>query len=132
MVSVVVRPFEPNTACWGTLRSVGLSAFIARNVVKYRERGGVFRTPESFSRMYGLKPEQYEELKPYIRIHERFVLPWRDTSLREEPVLSRDSLPYGVIGKYPEGTVVNLNEADTAALKRVPGIGSGLARMIVA
>ena len=37
-----------------------------------------------------------------------------------------------MIGKYPEGTVVNLNEADTAALKRVPGIGSGLARMIVA
>lgn len=132
VVSAVLRPFDPNTADSATLRSLGLSAFIARNVVKYRERGGVFRTPESFSRMYGLTPEQYEELKPYIRIHERFVLPERDTALREEPVLSRDSLPYGVIGKYPEGTVVNLNEADTAALKRVPGIGSGLARMIVA
>ena len=131
-VQVTLRPFDPNTADSAMLRSLGLSAFIARNVVRYRERGGVFRTPESFSRMYGLTPGQYEELRPYIHIHERFALPERDTALRKEPILSRDSLPYQIIEKYPEGTVVQLNEADTSALKRVPGIGSGLARMIVA
>lgn len=131
-VAVTLRPFDPNTADSALLRSLGLPAFIARNVVKYRERGGVFRTPESFSRMYGLTPEQYGELKPYIRIHERFALPERGAALRKESVPLRDSLPYRVIEKYPEGTVVNLNEADTSALKRVPGIGSGLARMIVA
>ena len=34
--------------------------------------------------------------------------------------------------KYPVGTVIDLNKADTASLKCVPGIGSGIARMIVA
>ena len=34
--------------------------------------------------------------------------------------------------KYPEGTLVDLNEADTTELKKIPGIGSGIARMIVA
>ena len=41
-------------------------------------------------------------------------------------VFVRDTLPY--LPKYPEGTVIDLNRADTASLKRVPGIGSGLAR----
>lgn len=36
------------------------------------------------------------------------------------------------IEKYPEGTLVALNEADTAQLKRIPGVGSGIAKMIVA
>ena len=34
--------------------------------------------------------------------------------------------------KYPEGTKVDLNRADTTELQQVPGIGSGIARMIVA
>lgn len=34
--------------------------------------------------------------------------------------------------KYAEGTKVDLNRADTSILKRVPGIGSFLARRIVA
>lgn len=34
--------------------------------------------------------------------------------------------------KYPEGTLVDLSEADTTELKKIPGIGSGIARMIVA
>ena len=38
----------------------------------------------------------------------------------------------GRIEKYPEGTLVALNEADTAQLKRIPGVGSGIAKMIVA
>lgn len=33
--------------------------------------------------------------------------------------------------KYPEGTVVELNRADTTELKKVPGIGSAFSRRIV-
>ena len=41
----------------------------------------------------------------------------------------KDTIPY--IPKYEEGTIVDLNKADTSILKRIPGIGSTLARMIV-
>ena len=34
--------------------------------------------------------------------------------------------------KYPEGTLVDVNAADTTELKKIPGIGSGIARRIVA
>lgn len=127
-IPVRLRPFDPNTADSSTLRTLGLSAFIARNVEKYREKGGIFHTPEDFSRMYGLSQAQYETLKPYITIGEQFLIPERDTVQRI--AFARDTLPY--IPKYPEGTVIDLNQADTASLKRIPGIGSGLARMIVA
>lgn len=38
---------------------------------------------------------------------------------------------YERIEKYPAGTVVELNSADTVVLKKVPGIGSTFARRIV-
>jgi hypothetical protein len=33
--------------------------------------------------------------------------------------------------KYPSGTLVDLNRADTTELKKIPGIGSGIARLII-
>ena len=43
-----------------------------------------------------------------------------------------DTLPrYERVEKYEPGTLVNLNKADTTELKKIPGIGSGIARMIV-
>lgn len=38
---------------------------------------------------------------------------------------------YERVKKYPAGTIVNLNQADTCELKRIPGIGSYTARLIV-
>ena len=33
--------------------------------------------------------------------------------------------------KYPKGTLVDVNLADTTELKKIPGIGSGIAKAIV-
>ena len=38
---------------------------------------------------------------------------------------------YVKVFKYPEGTLVDVNSADTAELKKIPGIGSGIAGGIV-
>lgn len=121
----VLRPFDPNTEDSAGLRSLGMPAFVARNILRYREKGGVFRTPESLARIYGLDKELFRSLKPYIVISEAFRRV-RDTA-RWTP--ARDTSAWT---KYPEGTVVDLNRADTSQLKRVPGIGSGIARLIIA
>ena len=43
-----------------------------------------------------------------------------------------DTFPrYEKIEKYAPGTVVDLNKTDTTELKKIPGIGSAIARMIV-
>ena len=125
-ISVVLQPLDPNTADYVLLRQLGLPVYIVRNILKYRAKGGVFRSPESFSRIYGLKEEVYQKLKPYITIAPLVsVSHVRTDTFRQ----LKDTIPY--IPKYEEGTIVDLNKADTSILKRIPGIGSTLARMIV-
>lgn len=125
-ISVVLQPFDPNTADSVLLRQLGLPVYIVRNILKYRAKGGVFRSPESFSRIYGLKEEVYQKLKPYITIAPLVsVSHVRTDTFRQ----LKDTIPY--MPKYEEGTIVDLNKADTSILKRIPGIGSTLARMIV-
>lgn len=125
-ISAVLQAFDPNTADSVLLRQLGLPVYIVRNILKYRAKGGVFRSPESFSRIYGLKEEVYQKLKPYITIAPLVsVSHVRTDTFRQ----LKDTIPY--VPKYEEGTIVDLNKADTSILKRIPGIGSTLARMIV-
>lgn len=126
---VVLSDFNPNTADSVQLRRLGLPAFVVRNILRYREKGGRFRTPESFARIYGLEEKQYLLLKPYIRIPEEDK--GDSDSLYGSEVWSVEE-NVKRIEKYPAGTLISLNEADTSQLKRVPGIGSGIANRIVA
>ena len=124
---VVLRPFDPNLADSIELSSLGLPSYVVRNIMKYREKGGRFRTVESMARVYGLTEEKFLELKPYIRIaqvEEKKKLERVDTVVK--PVWKEKKQ-----FKYPEGTLVDVNVADTAELKKIPGIGSGIAKAIV-
>ncbi len=124
---VVLKTFDPNTADSLSLRQLGLPSYVVRNILRYRAKGGVFRNADSFSKIYGLTSEQFAELKPYIVIADVYKPSMYDTSAVR---IKEDTMPQ--VMKYPVGTVIDLNKADTASLKCVPGIGSGIARMIVA
>lgn len=124
---VVLAPFEPNLADSIELLQLGLPSFIAHNIIKYRQAGGKFATAEAFSRIYGITEEQFHTLEPYIYISESFQK--KPDTLRYAKVEKRDTLAFY---KYPEGTLVDLNRADTTELKKIPGIGIGIARAIVA
>ncbi|ERI84709.1 hypothetical protein HMPREF1981_02185 [Bacteroides pyogenes F0041] len=118
-------PFDPNTADSAAFVRLGLPAWMARNILRYRSKQGKFRRPEDFRKIYGLTDLQYRTLLPYIHIAketERKDSIQLFTGLKER----KDTL-----FKYPAGTIIGLNEADTAELKKIPGIGSGIARMIV-
>jgi len=130
-VRMELHNFDPNTIDSIGLLRLGLSSFVVRNVIKYRNKGGRFATPESFSRIYGLTDDKFQELKPYIHISESF-----GRKQKRKEVLSverkherKDSV---IVYKYPEGTLVDVNLADTTELKKIPGIGSGISRAIVA
>ena len=144
--------FDPNTIDSVGLCRLGLPSFIAKRVISYRENGGVFHTPADFSRIYGLTDKQFHELQPYITIDtirlaqllrertdkytkKRGGKPSADsmqTSLSEERFASIQNYSSPRITKYQEGTVLDLNSADTLQLRKVPGIGTGLSKMIVA
>lgn len=144
--AIVPVPFDPNTADSITLCGLGLPGWMARNILRYRERGGKFRKAEDFKKIYGLTSEQYNALASYIRIApEDTVRPHREMSgllfVRNDAIaMGRDSITdtreasEGEVKKeffkYPQGTVIDLNRADTTELKKIPGIGCTIARMI--
>ncbi len=126
-IPVSLTTFDPNKVDSIELSSLGLSAYVVRNILKYRQKGGRFKTAESLSRIYGLEPEQFERLKPYIRIAEPMISETKEVDtvavLKDE-----EKKPF----KYSEGMLVDINLADTTELKKIPGIGSGIAKALVA
>ncbi len=112
-------PFDPNSADSLTLLRLGLRPWQVSNALKYRRKGGVWRSAEQFSRLYGLSEEDFKRLKPFIRIR-----------LPEAPKYAEAADTFPRIEKFAEGTTIDLNHCDTTDLKKIPGIGSYYAEKI--
>ena len=125
-IPMSLTAFDPNMADSIELSRLGLPVYVVRNILKYRQKGGRFKTPESFSRIYGLEPDLFERLKPYIRIAEPKV-----AEAKKVDTITVRKVVEKKVFKYPEGTLVDVNGADTTELKKIPGIGSGIAKAIV-
>jgi DNA uptake protein ComE-like DNA-binding protein len=63
-----VFDFDPNGATVSELERLGLSPKISERIVRYREKGGRFRKPEDFQKIYGMRAADYERLAPFIQI----------------------------------------------------------------
>lgn len=121
--------FDPNTADSTLLLSLGLQPWQVRSIYRYRAKGGIYRQPSDFARLYGLTVKQYKELLPYIHISDEYK-PAAEVYGRTDAVRSgRDTLRYPV--KLHPGQYVTLDDADTASLRKVPGIGRYYASRIV-
>ena len=118
--------FDPNMADSTTFLSLGLPSWMASNILRYRNRQGRFRRPEDFRKIYGLTEEQYRTLLPYIRIAEEPTSPDTSRLLVVQATAQHDTLM-----KYHPGIIIDLNQADTTELKKIPGIGSRIAQSIV-
>lgn len=130
--------FDPNTADSTQLLRLGLRPWQVRNIYKYRAKGGRYRQKEDFAMLYGLTLEQYRRLEPYIRIKPEVMA--RDyfnangNRLAHNKGVTKqvqqEKVPVPV-NKLTQGEFIDINTADTAELKRIPGIGSYFARRIV-
>lgn len=125
-------PFDPNTADSTELLALGLEPWQVRNIYKYRAKGGVFRKKEDFGRVYGLTNKQYRDLAPLIRIGSDYQ-PYTSRGYQNVPYgEAPDSVPgRRFTAKLRKGERIDLNDADTVLLLKVPGIGSYFARQIV-
>lgn len=129
-------PFNPNTADSATLVRLGLRPWQAHNCRQYVRKGGRWRSPEHFSRLYGLSAEEFERLRAYIVIapDSMDILRQNRQKARETQQVAwerrRDSLRALYPEKLPAGSVVDLNQADTLLLRRIPQIGQWRAKQI--
>jgi competence protein ComEA len=102
---------DPNTASLETLILAGFTLRISRTIIRYREKGGRFKTSDDLKKIYGLTPEIFETVAPYLLITE-------DVQPKSKPPAT---LP----------ARININTADSVLLEKLPGIGPVLARRII-
>ena len=121
-------PFAPNHADSATLCRLGLEPWQVSNMLKYRRKGGRWRSADDLQRLYGLSKSQFEQLRPYVRIAEADK---RKVYERAEWQSNYEHEPRPKTEKLAEGVTLPANTADTTALKHIPGIGSYYARKIV-
>ena len=85
-----LAPFDPNTASYEELRTLGMSRQEAVSLLKFRTAGKVFRIAEDVALCYGISDSAYRTLAPYINIgaeyrikprsHERYAKLSSDTT----------------------------------------------------
>jgi competence protein ComEA len=105
---------DPNVASYEELRRFGFTSVVSRTILKYRARGGKFRSPDDLKRINGLDSSQYASLSEYIKIH-----PGRESS---EDLISN---------KTAGNNLLDINQADSALFEKLPGIGPVLAKRII-
>ena len=141
-------PFDPNTASAEDFERLGLESWQARNIIRFREKGGIFSRPSDFARVYGITKRTYEVLLPFIQIADdykpaadfygkegygrsgRRYTPYYNNR-RDYDREERDTKVYSYPHKLRANEHIEINGADTMLLMKIPGIGSYYASRIV-
>lgn len=75
--------FNPNSADESTLLALGLDKKAVRSIINYRKKGGQFRRPEDFAKVYHLPKESFDRLKPFIQVNHEKQSYTKNTSYSE-------------------------------------------------
>jgi len=109
--------FDPNTASESDLLKLGLSDKIVSTIKNYRAKGGKFKTATDLNKIWGMPPQLFKELEPFIRIqpdlyeYKKFDFEKKRQSQQTEPV--------------------HINSADSLQFLSLPGIGPTLTSRIL-
>jgi len=63
--------FNPNNTSQGNFKKLGLTDKQIRTIENYLTKGGKFYVKEDFRKIYGIRHQQYQILKPYILLPEK-------------------------------------------------------------
>ena len=125
---ICLQPFDPNTADSTLLVTVGLKPWMARNLIRYRNAGKVFRCPEDLQRLYGMNDSLYSTLLPFIQI---------DTAALASSfgigsgVSDTDTVIATYTPRIKRDTILDLNTADTTEFMLLRGVGRFTAMQII-
>ena len=124
-IEIRMQMFDPNTVDSVTLLHLGFKPWQAKNMLKYRAKGGRYRQKEDMKKLYGMTDSMYIALEPYICIQQDSIA----VDSAQVDTIRLDSLPKW--RSIKKDTILNLRTADTTELKLIRGIGSYRAKMIV-
>ena len=114
--------FDPNTSSLEDFIKLGLSYKIAERIVKYRTKGGQFKTAQELLKIYGLSQVDYERLAPYIKIAPPITA---NANAKRDTVHAK---------KHPKKAIsirIDINKADAEKWQQLYGIGPSYSKRII-
>jgi len=118
---IKLHPFDPNTLDQQGWQEFGLSPKQAGAIIKYRQKGGRFRKAEDLQKMYTIRPEIYQQLKPYVQIKD---------SISQVRFRTYSTTKADRAANTSAVVVYELNGLDTTGMQAINGIGPTFARRI--
>ncbi|MGE9312051.1 ComEA family DNA-binding protein [Niabella sp. CJ426] len=126
----VLFNFDPNTLDAEGFKKLGLRDKTIRTLINYRNKGGKFRRPDDLAKVYGLRQEEFQRLKPYISI--KSATPagnYHNQTNADKGVNNTGYTPENKPSHLPK--TIEINTADIAGFESLYGIGNKLATKIV-
>jgi competence protein ComEA len=111
--------FNPNKASANDFSEIGFSPSLANRIVNYRNKGGKFLIKSDLLKMYGMDTALYKRVYSVIDLPETRVN--KNNPTKEQPIVKPKVI----------NVKLDLNEADTAQLVKVYGIGKKLSERII-
>lgn len=105
---------DPNVATDQEWKRLGMKPWQIKNIKKYQAKGGQFKSIEDVGKIYGLSSIDFERMKPHLFINH--------VEAKRDSIVSKPQF---------KTNIVELNSADTNALKSLYGIGSKMAAKII-
>jgi competence ComEA-like helix-hairpin-helix protein len=121
--------FNPQTATREEFVSLGLAPFLADRIINYRTKGGQFRKKEDFQKMYGLKPELYIQLEPFIVLTPPTPRTFENTNVPANIPTAYNNTPRAVVERKP--ITIDINRSTPEDWQKLRGIGPAFASRII-
>lgn len=113
-------PFDPNTVPQSDLLRLGIPEWVARNIIRYREKGGRFRSAADLAKIYGMPEEIIQALEPLVNIPEQPKGATPPAFASAEKATAARTIPE-----------VDINRDGADTWDQLPGIGAARARQIL-
>lgn len=110
--------FDPNLISIENWEQLGVSKKTALTIQKYISKGGKFREPQDLKKIWGIPESLAYQLMPYVKIKEE------KKSLANSPFQQNQK-------QKLSAELIDINQADSSALEKLPGIGPKLSQRII-
>lgn len=130
--SVTRFNFDPNRISFDSLTLLGLPAKVARNLIKYRNKGGKFRSREDLRKIYGMPEKWIAEIEPFIALPPDSRDKYSGSHATKNEASSEANVHLKKSPSHAKPKVsLDVNEAGQEDFMLLPGIGQTLSKRII-
>ena len=119
--------FDPNKSTEPEFVELGFPQQLAARIIRYREKGGKFRTKSDVLKIYGVDTAFYRQIYSFIMLPD---IAFPEVAQRASKEVKKFPVRPAIEQKAKRA-IFDLNKADTSMLKAITGIGEKLSIRIV-